>query len=216
MLAKGPPKPTIRDFRGNLRALEREVAIQLEGETTCCGVTLAQCHCLLELSQRECSLTALADALDLDKSTLSRTIESMVQSGLCERSTVAGDRRSVRLTLSSIGRSKVDKINRICDEYYGNVLSHLSDSVQRQVIRSVGILADAMKQQRKSGETQPSCCGEEKEARDCPERSTVQPRKPTNRSRKKAAIRRPAKANPRREASGEPHEGRCLHTTKDR
>ena len=159
MQTKEPLKTTIRDFRGSLRALEREITTQLEGETTCCGVTLAQCHSLLELSQRPHSLTSLAEALDLDKSTLSRTVESMVKAGLCERTTVAGDRRSVRLALSPLGRSKVDSINRMCDKYYGEVLGQLGDSVQRQVIRSVGILAESMKRLRTSGKALPSCAG---------------------------------------------------------
>jgi len=159
MQIKNPLITTIREFRSNLRVLEREITTQLEGETNCCGVTLAQCHSLLELSQRPHSLTSLADVLDLDRSTLSRTVESMVKSGLCERATVAGDRRSVRLALSPLGRSKVDSINRMCDEYYGEVLGQLGDSVQRQVIRSVGILAEAMKRLRTSSKAQPSCAG---------------------------------------------------------
>ena len=159
MQTKEPLKTTIRDFRGSLRALEREITTQLEGETTCCGVTLAQCHSLLELSQRPHSLTSLAEALDLDKSTLSRTVESLVKAGLCERTTVAGDRRSVRLALSPLGRSKVDSINRMCDEYYGEVLCQLGDSVQRQVIRSVGVLAEAMKRLRTLDKTLPCRTG---------------------------------------------------------
>jgi DNA-binding MarR family transcriptional regulator len=159
MQRKDPVTAVVRDFRSNLRVLEREVVSQLEGETSCCGVTLAQCHTLLELSQREPSLTALADALDLDKSTLSRTVESMVQSGLCQRTTVAGDRRSVRLTLSPLGRSKVDTINRTCDEYYGALLGQLSESEQRQVVRAVRILADAMKRWRTAHAANPSRCG---------------------------------------------------------
>jgi len=181
MQVKNPPKTTVRDFRSHLRALEREVTTQLEGETSCCGVTLAQCHSLLELARRQYSLTGLADALDLDKSTLSRTVESMVKSGLCERTTVAGDRRSVRLALSPLGRSKVDSINRMCDEYYGEVLGQLSDSVQRQVIRSVGILAESMKRLRTSNKAQPcrtgkaaiagtpECCtGQSTKSKKCP------------------------------------------------
>lgn len=180
---------TIRDFRSNLRLLEREIVTQLEGETRCCGVTLAQCHSLLELSQREHSLTALADALDLDTSTLSRTVESMVKAGLCERTTVADDRRSVRLALSALGRSKVNTINQTCDEYYGKVLEQLSDADRRQVIRSVGILADAMRGLRVSGEGQPSCCSAPKKASGADEKRTSAPSKSMKRPSKKGFTR---------------------------
>lgn len=167
-------KTTVRDFRRNLRALEREVVTQLEGETTCCGVTLAQCHSLLELARGEHSLTTLADVLDLDRSTLSRTVETMVQAGLCERTAVADDRRAVKLTLSALGRSKVDTINRTCDAYYGKVLDQLSDADRQQVIRSVGVLADAMRRLRIEGKAQPSCCSENQVVADTAARRAAQ------------------------------------------
>ncbi|HEY3416310.1 MAG TPA: hypothetical protein VGM23_05440, partial [Armatimonadota bacterium] len=58
------PAPVL--FRRQLRALERELVRQLEADTSCCGVTLAQCHALLELATAELSLSGLAAALDLD------------------------------------------------------------------------------------------------------------------------------------------------------
>lgn len=187
MQDKDSTRTAIRDFRSNLRLLEREVVTQLEGETRCCGVTLAQCHSLLELSRREHSLTALADALDLDTSTLSRTVESMVKAGLCERTTVADDRRSVRLALSALGRSKVNTINQTCDEYYGKVLEPLSDSDRRQVIRSVGLLADAMRRLRVSGKEQPSCCGAREETSKADGRGATTSSTPKKRPSKKGS-----------------------------
>ena len=123
----------------------RQLPVRAVTISSCWRLAILLLHVIFVVSQRPHSLTSLAEALDLDKSTLSRTVESMVKAGLCERTTVAGDRRSVRLALSPLGRSKVDSINRMCDEYYGEVLGQLGDSVQRQVTRSVGILAESMK-----------------------------------------------------------------------
>ena len=77
---------SIRDFRTNLRVLEREVELSMTSEAGCCGVTFAQCHLLLEVERRgQTSVTELAGALELDKSTLSRTVDAACRAGLIDR-----------------------------------------------------------------------------------------------------------------------------------
>ncbi len=149
--------PTLEEFRRDLRILEREIMRQLEGETDCCGVTPSQCHVLLELSLSEMSLSGLAAALDLDASTLSRTVESMVKACLIERAVDPADRRAVRLRLAPAGREKAAAINAMCNEHYSALLARLSGKDQRQVIRAVRLLADGMHRFRQEGTA--SCCG---------------------------------------------------------
>ena len=38
----------IEFFRGILRLLEREIGFQTDSESVCCGVTLSQCHVMME------------------------------------------------------------------------------------------------------------------------------------------------------------------------
>jgi len=151
-----PNNDQIEDFRRSLRALEREVVRQLAQETGCCGVTLAQCHALLELSAAELSLTALSAALGLDTSTLSRTVEGMVKCGFVERTVDSADRRSVRLKLTDSARHKVAVIDDMCNRYYAGLLGELDDKDQRCVIRAVRLLADLMRRQRPPGPS--GCC----------------------------------------------------------
>jgi DNA-binding MarR family transcriptional regulator len=138
----------LRGFRQDLRVLEREIVRQLEDETGCCGVTLTQCHVLLELSASELSLSGLAALLNLDSSTLSRTVETMVQAGWVERTVNRADRRGVRLTLARAGRDKAATINRKCDRYYSALLGLLDEKDQRQIARAVRLLADGMRRAR--------------------------------------------------------------------
>jgi len=59
-------------FLEKLRQLEREIGWQLESDTECCGVTLTQCHIILEIGKTgESSVVDLATVLGLDTSTLS-------------------------------------------------------------------------------------------------------------------------------------------------
>jgi DNA-binding MarR family transcriptional regulator len=155
----GPDQNPVEEFRRNLRVMEREIVRQLAQETGCCGVTLAQCHALLELSRSELSLTALAAALDLDISTLSRTVEGMVRCGFVERTEDSADRRSVCLQLTGAGRRKVTTIDKMCNQYYGGLLGELAEKDQRCVIRAVRLLAELMRRERTSGSG--GCCGTE-------------------------------------------------------
>jgi DNA-binding MarR family transcriptional regulator len=148
----------IQEFRRDLRVLEREILRQLEGETSCCGVSLPQCHVLLELSFGDLSLKALADALNLDKSTLSRTVETMFRDGLVMRAAEPADRRAVRLALSPRGRAKVASINDTCDRYYASLLGQMGESDRRQVVRAVRLLADGMRRLRGCSPVAALCC----------------------------------------------------------
>jgi DNA-binding MarR family transcriptional regulator len=152
------PKRWVEGFRRDLRVLEREIARQLESPTTCCGVTLAQCHALLELSSADVSLGGLAGALELDVSTLSRTVEGLVRAGLVERSADPADRRAVRLRLTAAGGERVATINEMCNRDYARVLGELGDSERRAVVRAVRVLGDLMRRVR----TGASCCAKER------------------------------------------------------
>ena len=66
----------IQAFRTILRVLERELGFQTDSESQCCGVTLGQCHILMEISgKKESTIKELAETFGLDKSSLSRTVD---------------------------------------------------------------------------------------------------------------------------------------------
>jgi DNA-binding MarR family transcriptional regulator len=138
---------SIRDFRKNLRVLEREVGLSMASETGCCGVTLAQCHLLLEVEQRgSTSVTELASILELDKSTLSRTVDSMARAGLLNRETDPASRRQQIISLSEDGRKKADRINGLCDASYTRLFDFIPVDSRRMVVTSAALLAEAMRQ----------------------------------------------------------------------
>lgn len=147
----------IQDFRRKLRRLEAEISLNLSGETECCGVTVAQCHLLLETEYlKNASLQSLADCLEVDKSTLSRTVDALVKSGFIRRDEDPENRRKVSISLTEAGAEKVDTINRLCDESYAVIFSCIPEDKHRQVMESVGLLAGAMKEIRtREGH---SCC----------------------------------------------------------
>lgn len=145
-------KSQIRKFRSHLRGLEREIGLQLKSDTGCCGINLAHCHALLEISaEEEMSLTGLAERLELDKSTLSRTVDGMVEAGYVTRSETKGDRRRASIRVTAAGREMAERINALCDGYYSELFRRIPAEKRDAVAEAVALLASAMKEARKGG-----------------------------------------------------------------
>jgi DNA-binding MarR family transcriptional regulator len=125
---------TVKKFREILRRFEREIFVQTN-ECCCNGVTLAQCHALLEIeSKNKESVTELASTLCLDKSTISRTVDGLVNSGLVDRTIPAENRRTSILQLTEAGKDVCISINGNNDKYISNTLSVLTEAEKEQLI----------------------------------------------------------------------------------
>jgi DNA-binding MarR family transcriptional regulator len=151
---------SIREFRRSLRTLEQEVGLSMASETGCCGVTLAQCHMLLEVEQRgQTSVTELAALLELDKSTMSRTVDTMCRAGILNRETDPANRRQQVISLTAEGKGKSDRINSLCDVSYTRLFDFIPAEKRSMVVESAALLAHAMRQMRKSPAS--PCCTDE-------------------------------------------------------
>lgn len=135
----------VRDFRRDLRKFERLVGSQHKGNTCCSGVTLAQCHTILEMEHLgRTTAGELAQSLGLDKSTLSRTIDGLVNIGQVSRVPHPYDRRYTWLVLTDQGQATCDEINRLNDLYYRQVFKAIPKSEQPGVLQAFSLLVDAM------------------------------------------------------------------------
>ena len=130
----------IREFRGYLRHFERELDIQ-NSTNCCCGVTLSQCHVLMELDKEDdITLKDLSEKLFLDKSTLSRLIEGLVNLGLVERETPKSNRRTIKIKLTGQGISVCKKINSYNDKYFQEVFNSLPEEHEQIFFDSFKII----------------------------------------------------------------------------
>jgi DNA-binding MarR family transcriptional regulator len=145
----------IRFLREKLRLLEREMNDPFGRDGGCCGLTLAQCHTLLEVgTSGEVSLVDLASRFGLDTSTLSRMIQGLVVLGLVSRLTNEKDRRYVAISLTEQGRKLFEQIETMFNTYYSDVLELIPSEKMDAVIESIGLFSDAV---RKRNETS-GCC----------------------------------------------------------
>jgi len=129
----------IRFLRKKLRQLERQNWNSFVNQEGCCGLTLPQCHTLLEIGDKpEVSLADLAASLGLDTSTLSRTIQGLVVIGLVNRTIDDRGRRFVTISLTGQGRKVYDEIEQLYNSYFGRVLDYIPSKKRKAVLESIG------------------------------------------------------------------------------
>lgn len=145
----------VTKFRELLRRFEREVFMQ-NNESCCNGVTLAQCHTLLEIeSKKKESVTELAKTLGLDKSTVSRTVDGLVNIGLVDRAIPVENRRMATIQLTDAGKNICNSINCNNDKYFQDTLSVLTDPEKEELNRLLEKVTCRMIQLRSEDE---NCC----------------------------------------------------------
>jgi len=147
----------IKLLREKLRQLEREISSPFKPEIGCCGLTLAQCHTVLEVGySEEVSLVELSVSIGLDASTLSRTIQGLVTLGLVNRLTNEKDRRCVSISLSEQGRRVFTEIETTFNDYFGRVLELVPVEKREAVIDGIGLFSDAVRKYNESS----GCCAD--------------------------------------------------------
>lgn len=135
----------IRSFREQIRRLERWLEKTAVSGECCCGLSLAQCHTLIEAGGRgTLSLVELASTLGLDVSTMSRTVSGLVMIGMLTRSVNEKDRRYLSISLTEQGRKAYEKLDGALMTYYKGVLGSVPANKREEILESVTILADAV------------------------------------------------------------------------
>jgi DNA-binding MarR family transcriptional regulator len=134
----------IKIFRETLRAFDREISIQ--NNASCCnGISLAQCHTLLEVEKnREISVSDLAKKLSLDKSTVSRTVDGLVNINLVDRAIPKENRRLALIQLTGSGKELCANINYNNDSYVSHIFSDFSDEEKENFLNLFSSLTAKM------------------------------------------------------------------------
>lgn len=143
----------IRSFRRDLRSLSQALARQVE--ICCCSdVTPAQCHALLALEESgPVPNGELAALLQVDASTLSRTIDQLEKKDLVVRQPHPTDRRATLLVLSDQGGEVATAIHGTADVLYRGILGKIPADRRGNVLQCFTDLVEAFRgwQTRESG-----------------------------------------------------------------
>jgi len=134
-----------KQLREMVRLLERKFGLVQESEFSCCGITMAQCHALVEIGRaKSISLNGLAELLNLENSTMSRTVNNLVTSELAKRDIDSQDRRYVTISLTDNGHRLYEGIEDGMNLYFKKVYETIPESKKQQVLESIQILLEAI------------------------------------------------------------------------
>ncbi len=144
---------TIGIMKARLRALERILGWEFGDQSECCGLTNSQRTVIIEVGTKgQTSLVDLAQGLGLDASTLSRTINGLVNIGLVRREITPEDRRYITLTLTPQGTKAFQRIEKLADDYFREALGSIPAAKHKTVVEGLSLLADTLKRMCKQGE----------------------------------------------------------------
>lgn len=133
-------------LRELIRVLVRNLGILEKNDASCCSVTVGQCHAIVEIGRvGSISLTDLSDLVGVDKSTMSRTINNLVEDSLVIRDIDEDNRRYVNIQLTDSGRMIYNNIENTMNTYYQGIFDAIPEDKRNQVLESLQILKDAVK-----------------------------------------------------------------------
>jgi DNA-binding MarR family transcriptional regulator len=140
----------IHHFRNIIRIFDRELSAQ--NDASCCnGISVSQCHTLLEIEKNnEISVSELAQKLSLDKSTVSRTVEGLVNISLVDRVIPKENRRMALINLTDSGKQVCSTINYSNDSYVEAVLKDFTEVEREEFLRLFEKLTKNMSHERQS------------------------------------------------------------------
>ena len=129
----------------------------------CCKTTNTQCHLLGELGRAgPLPLSELGSRVMLEKSWVSRAVETMVERGLVTKEANPADARSWLVTLTADGERTVAELDRTLDEHAEKLLETLNERERAAVENSLLLLMKALREDAAA-----MCClplGERKES----------------------------------------------------
>ena len=128
----GPPEYMVH----LLTVITRYRDAQLERILRPLGLSVARHRALLVVQQLgPCTMTELADFSIVERTTLTRTVDQLVEEGLVTRVSRGADRRTVQLTVTQAGRELEDQATALIWRQNRIDLEGISDDEQRTLIR---------------------------------------------------------------------------------
>ncbi len=142
-----------------LRLLGRKLALADKFDAACCGTTVGKCRALQEIGRNlDINTKQLAEALNVDKSTISRTIDNLVKQDWVIRRPDHQDRRYTILNLTTEGQIVSRDLAMQINRYHKQLLNAIPEKKRTQVMESLDLLLKALDEAEKGPGGGSSCC----------------------------------------------------------
>lgn len=136
---------TSRDLQEMVIRLQRKMEFFDDLQSSCCGVSFAQCHALATIRQAgKISLNDLAIAVGLDKSTVSRTVDNLVNAKMVLRDPVPADRRCITIRLTEKGSRAIREVEAGLSQCFALLYESIDKPKRAQMMESLRILLEAI------------------------------------------------------------------------
>ncbi len=140
-----PVPSAAQDLQDLVIRLQRKMEFFDDLQSSCCGVSFAQCHALAAIRRAgKISLNDLAAGMSLDKSTVSRTVDNLVKAKMALRDPVPADRRCVTIRLSAQGLRAIHEVEAGLSQCFESLYRSIDPSKRAPMISSLRILLEAI------------------------------------------------------------------------
>jgi DNA-binding MarR family transcriptional regulator len=113
----------------------------------CDGTSVTQCWIVTELGRSGAmTLGDLATAVGFDKSWTSRTVDSLVATGVVAKNTDADDARRIRITLTRKGEKRYEALSDALNAHARGVLARMRRKQRRRVEEALADLHEALQE----------------------------------------------------------------------
>jgi DNA-binding MarR family transcriptional regulator len=130
-----------------LREVTRLYARAQRVVADCCSTTNTQCHILGELGRAGPMTPAeLGTRLQLEKSWVSRALETMVQRELIAKDDNPSDARSWIVSLTPLGKRRYRELNATLDGHAAKLLASLDQKERQDVQRALVLLLNLLRE----------------------------------------------------------------------
>lgn len=134
-----------KELRELTRKIERGLQKLNSPEMCSEKITLTQCHALVEIGRIQAtSLKDLARRLDLDTSTMSKTVENLVRRELATRVPAQEDRRMVTIELTKDGLDVFRRIEEAMDRRFRNIAAAIPEEELPGILAALRIYSRAL------------------------------------------------------------------------
>ncbi|MDG5790156.1 MarR family transcriptional regulator [Evansella sp. AB-P1] len=139
----------MNDVRPLFQALGRKIGML---DKTCIvangiDISISQSHILYEIMQREAiSIQQISNILDLDITTCSRQVQSLVNGGMLQKQPDRNDRRVSIVTLTDNGKEVALHIDNKIQTFYQQVFDSMTSFEQEMVMQALRLLNDKFEQ----------------------------------------------------------------------
>lgn len=122
------------------RMLARDLITRFEDEST----TLEQWRVMRALANAPgLSMGEIAATLEIPQPTLTRVVDSLVDSALLYRTQSAQDRRKLSMHLSTLGRRKLARLDALADAQERSLMAHFGEQTLHRLVLSLQTLRNA-------------------------------------------------------------------------